>query len=139
MILDSLPDPFKEALREYNTRAVDVFGLYLKTLGEKIKAERGEDKQLPLSGVGRTSALRNGFIKHAYQTDKQHNKMLLSCKAQVGVIAVQKLLYRIVKHLEQLIILGVIEIKYCIVLYCIVLYFTESLSFCFLIWVSFLH
>ena len=48
--------------------------------------------------------------------------MLLSCKAQVGVIAVQKLLYRIVKHLEQLIILGVIEIKYCIVMYCIVFY-----------------
>ena len=52
VILEDLPAPFQEALQEYNARTVDVFGLYLKKLGDKIKEEHGEEKKLPLSGLG---------------------------------------------------------------------------------------
>lgn len=56
--LEEMPSQFKEALEEYNIRAVDVFGLYLRTLGNKIKAEHGEENRLPLSRVGKSLKIK---------------------------------------------------------------------------------
>ena len=51
--MEDLPDEFAEAIQDYNRQVTEVFRQYLKTVAAELEKERGEEKKLPLSGIGR--------------------------------------------------------------------------------------
>ena len=51
--MEDLPDEFAEAIQDYNRQVTEVFRQYLKTVAAELGKERGEEKKLPLSGIGR--------------------------------------------------------------------------------------
>ena len=55
--MEDLPDEFAEALQAYNRQVTDVFIQYLKTVAAELEKDRGEEKKLPLSGIGKKDTL----------------------------------------------------------------------------------
>ena len=55
--MENLPDEFAEALQDYNHQVTEVFSQYLKTVAAELEKDRGEEKKLPLSGIGKKDTL----------------------------------------------------------------------------------
>lgn len=50
--MEHLPEEFTDALQDYNAEVTKVFSQYLITVATEHERQRGEEKQLPLSGIG---------------------------------------------------------------------------------------
>ena len=55
--MEDLPDEFAEAIQDYNRQVTEVFSQYLKTVAAELEKDRGEEKKLPLSGIGKKDTL----------------------------------------------------------------------------------
>lgn len=49
--MEHLPEEFTDALQDYNAEVATVFSQYLITVATEHERQRGEEKQLPLSGI----------------------------------------------------------------------------------------
>lgn len=52
--MEDLPEEFTDALQGYNAEVTKVFSQYLITVATEHESQRGEEKKLPLSGIGKT-------------------------------------------------------------------------------------
>ena len=60
--MEDLPVEFAEAIQDYNRQVTDVFSQYLKTVAAELEKERGEERKLPLSGIGKKDTLLAIYI-----------------------------------------------------------------------------
>ena len=51
VLLEDLPDVFKDGIEKYNRKVHDVFDLYLRTVAAHVYDTLGEDVTLPLSSI----------------------------------------------------------------------------------------
>lgn len=51
--MEDLPEEFAEALQDYNRQVTEVFSQYLTTVAAELEKDLGEEKKLPLSGIGK--------------------------------------------------------------------------------------
>ena len=62
VILEDLPDKFAQAIQDYNRQVTEVFSQYLKTVAAELEKDLGEEKKLPLSGIGKNNTLLATYI-----------------------------------------------------------------------------
>ena len=60
--MEDLPYEFAEAIEDYNRQVTEVFSQYLKTVASELEKDRGEEKKLPLSGIGKKDLLLATYI-----------------------------------------------------------------------------
>ena len=60
--MEDLPYEFAEAIEDYNRQVTEVFSQYLKTVAAELEKDRGEEKKLPLSGIGKKDTLLATYI-----------------------------------------------------------------------------